>query len=138
MWLCGARSEPRQTAIEWVREHRGRLLFKFRGIDSIAAAEELAGWEVRVPLSERRELPPGEYYQTDLVGCQVVDASSGSTLGVVTGWQNYGAAPLMEVDAGAPGPPLLVPFARSICVEVDLAARRIVVALPEGLKELSG
>jgi ribosomal 30S subunit maturation factor RimM len=72
------------------------------------------------------------------VGCEVVDGSSGSTLGVVTGWQDYGAAPLMEVDADTPGEPLLVPFARSICVEVDLAARRIVVALPDGLKELNG
>jgi len=134
----GAPGAARWLEIEWVREHRGRLLIKFRGVDSIAAAEELAGAELRIPRSQRRELPAGEYYQSDLIGCQVVERGGGRRLGVVAGWQECGAAPLLEVDTGAPGGPLLVPFARSICVEVDLAERRIVVDLPEGLKELNG
>jgi ribosomal 30S subunit maturation factor RimM len=32
---------------------------------------------------------------------------------------------------------LLIPLAQEICVDVDLAARRIVVVLPEGLRELN-
>jgi len=32
---------------------------------------------------------------------------------------------------------LLIPFARSICVEIDPGARRIVVELPDGLKDLN-
>lgn len=132
------RAGARALEIEWVRPHRGRLVFKFRGVDSIAAARELRDAEVRIPASQRRELEAGEYYQADLIGCQVVEAASGRPLGVVRGWQEFGAAPLLEVDTGAPGEPLLVPFARSICVEVDVAARRLVVQLPEGLKELSG
>ena len=31
----------------------------------------------------------------------------------------------------------LIPFARSICVEIDPAAKRIVVDLPEGLLEVN-
>jgi len=136
VWPAGG--APRWLEVEWVREQRGRLVFKFHGVDSIAAADELAGAEVRVALAERRALPAGEYYQSDLVGCQVVERSSGRPVGLVRGWQEYGAAPLLEVDTGGPGEPMLVPFARSICVEVDPAARRIVVELPEGLKELNG
>jgi ribosomal 30S subunit maturation factor RimM len=30
---------------------------------------------------------------------------------------------------------LLIPFAAHICTEIDLASRRIVVSLPEGLRE---
>jgi ribosomal 30S subunit maturation factor RimM len=41
---------------------------------------------------------------------------------------------LLEVERQ--GEPLLVPFARAICVEIDVGRRRIVVDLPEGLKEL--
>jgi len=133
-----AHGAPRWLEIEWVREQRGRVVFKFRGVDSIAAAKELAGAEVRAALAERRALPAGEYYQSDLIGCQVVERSSGRPLGVVTGWQEYGAAPLLEVDTGAREEPMLVPFARSICVEVDPVARRVVVELPDGLKELNG
>jgi ribosomal 30S subunit maturation factor RimM len=36
------------------------------------------------------------------------------------------------VDGG-----LLIPFARSICKQIDPAARRIAVELPEGLKDLN-
>lgn len=133
----GGRCGFRTLEVEWVRDHRARLIFKFRGVDTIAAAQELAGAEVQIPLGQRRELPPGEYYQTDLVGFEVIERNGERPLGVVMGWQQYGAAPLMEVDTGG-GEPLLVPFARSICQQVDLAARRIVVELPEGLKELSG
>lgn len=136
--LRGGRCGTRTVEIEWVRAHRGRLIFKFRGLDTIAAARELAGAEVRIPRAQRRELPPEEYYQSDLIGCEVIERGQARPLGRVTGWQEYGAAALMEVDTGARGEPLLVPFARSICVEVDVAARRIVVELPEGLKELSG
>ncbi len=137
----GARGAPGQVVsleIESVREQRGRLIFKFRGVDSIAQADALAGAEIRVPLAERRPPAPDEFYHSDVVGCQVVEEKSGQPLGVVTGWQEIGGTPLLEVDTGAPGQPLLVPFARSICREIDLAGRRIVVDLPEGLKELNG
>ena len=136
--VSGPRGAPRQLEIEWVRAQRGRLIFKFRGVDSVSQAEELLPAEVRIPLAERRQLPAGEHYQSDLVGCRVVERSTGRPLGIVTGWREFGAAPLLEVDTGAPGEPLLVPFARSICVEIDRDARRIVVELPEGLKELNG
>jgi hypothetical protein len=31
----------------------------------------------------------------------------------------------------------LIPFARSICVEIDPAAKRVIVELPEGLEDLN-
>jgi 16S rRNA processing protein RimM len=136
--LRPARGAAQRAVIEWVRERRGRLVLKFRGVDSITAARELAGAEVCVPFRERRALPQEEYYHSDLVGCQVVERRGGRVLGVVTGWQEFGAAPLLEVDTGAAGEPLLVPFARSICVEIEPDARRILVELPEGLKDLNG
>jgi 16S rRNA processing protein RimM len=109
--------------------HNGTLIFKFRGVESISAAEALAGAEVRVPLEQRTPLEQGEFFQDDLVGCQVVDRRTGQPLGTVSGWQDGGGPGL---DGG-----LLIPFARSICVEIDPAAKRIAVELPEGLKDLN-
>jgi 16S rRNA processing protein RimM len=111
------------------------LVFKFRGIDSIADAEPLRGAELRIPREHRAPLPEGEYYQSDLVGCEVVDRNSGEKLGVVTGWREYGGPPLLEVNVGQ-GEPQLVPFAGAICVGIDVPGRRIVVDLPEGLLDL--
>lgn len=134
--LVGSDGQDRPFRIEWVREHRGGLVFKFQGVSSIAEAEPLEGSEVRVPLAERAVLPPGEYYHSDLAGCQVVDRASGAQLGVVTGFQEYGGPGLLEVER-PDGRQILIPFARSICTEIDLEARSIRVDLPEGLGDLS-
>ena len=112
--------------------HNGSLIFKFRGVDTISAAELLTGAEVRVPLSQRTPLDQGEFFQDDLLGCQVVDRRTGQSLGTVSGWEDGGGAGLLVVDGG-----MLIPFARSICVEIDPAAKRIAVDLPEGLRDLN-
>ena len=118
--------------VESVWVHGGVLIFKFAGIDSISEAEKLRGAEVRIPWRERAPLEPGEYFQSDLLGCEVVDHRSGASLGRVTGWDDAGGAGLLVLEGGA-----LIPFARSICVEIDPVRKRIAVELPEGLKELN-
>lgn len=123
--------------VESAWEHRGRVVLKFGGIDSISAAEELRGCEVRIPWQEREPLPEGEYYESDLLGFEVVDCHSGRSLGQVTGWQHYGGTPLLEVG-GAGGKQFEVPFAASICRRIDSGGRRIEVDLPEGLEDLNG
>jgi 16S rRNA processing protein RimM len=112
--------------------HQGTLILKFRGVDSMSAAELLRGAEVRVPLDQRAPLEPGEFFQDDLLGCQVIDRRTGQALGSVSGWEDGGGAGLLVVNGG-----LLIPFARSICVEIDPVAKRIAVELPEGLKDLN-
>jgi 16S rRNA processing protein RimM len=121
-----------RLAVENVWVHSGVLIFKFVGIDSISEAEKLRGAEVRVPWNERARLEPGEYFQSDLLGCEVVDNRSGAYLGRVTGWDDAGGAGLLVLEDGA-----LIPFARSICVDIDPVRKRIAVDLPEGLKELN-
>ena len=132
LWDGAERREPARIQETW--PHKNRLIFKFEGIDTIEQAERLAGWQVQIPAGERPEPAPGRYYVTDLVGCRVVEARSGRVVGEVAGWMETGATPLLRV-AGAAGE-VLVPFAASICVEVDPAARVIRVELPEGLEEL--
>jgi 16S rRNA processing protein RimM len=112
--------------------HSGALILKFRGIDSISDAEKLRGWEVRVPLSERAALEPGEFFQSDLVGCDVIEQGTGESLGRVAEWADSDGPGLLVLEGG-----MLIPFVRSICVEIDPASKRIAVQLPEGLKDLN-
>jgi 16S rRNA processing protein RimM len=125
-------AEGETFAIEEVWFHSGTLVFKFEGIKSIGEAELLYGSEVRVPISQRIALEDGEFFQSDLIGCEVFDQRNGAPLGRVTGWDDGGGSGLLVVDGD-----LLVPFARAICVEIDPANRRIAVVLPEGLKDLN-
>lgn len=119
--------------------YKGALIFRFDGIDSIEAAGPLQKLEVVIPKEERPSLGEDEVYLADLIGCSVVDRRTGLTLGAVTGWQDFGGSLVLEVAARGKigGEPLLIPFARSICVEIDPAKRRVVVDPPEGLLELN-
>jgi len=124
--------EPGRFQVESVREHLRVWLFKLQGVDTMSQAELLEHAEVRIPIAERPALDASEHYLSDLVGCEVRDSTTGDLVGTVTGWQDGGGAGLLEV-----GGELLIPFARSICVDIDTAAKRILVNLPEGLQDLN-
>ena len=126
----GASRASQRYEVESTWFHNGTLIFKFRGVDTISEAETLAGAEVCVPMSERAPLEPGEFFQSDLVGCEVVNRRTGVSLGRVSGWEDSGGSGLLVVEGG-----LLIPFVRAICVEIQPEAKRIAVELPEGLKE---
>lgn len=128
----GRAVEPGRLQVESVREHLRAWLFKFQGVDTISQAEALEQSEVRIPLAERLPLEESEHYLSDLMGCEVRESATGELVGVVTGWDDAGGSGLLEVDGG-----LLIPFARSICVEIDTRAKKILVNLPEGLKDLN-
>ena len=121
--------------VESVWEHARAWIFKFRGVDTISQAELLERAEVRIPLADRLPVERDEHYVSDLMGCEVRDGATGELLGAVTGWQDAGGSGLLEVGNG--DEPLLIPFARSLCVEIDTVKKRIVVNLPEGLKDLN-
>lgn len=121
--------EKHEVESSWF--HDSTLILKFRGVDSISEAERLIGSEVRIPMAERMSLDPGEFFESDLIGCEVVERATGEPLGRVSEWLDGGGAGLLVVGN------LLIPFASEICVEIDPAARRIAVELPEGLKDLN-
>jgi 16S rRNA processing protein RimM len=115
--------------------HGEQAVFKFRGVDTISDAERLAGAEIAIPAEQRGEIAADEYYQSDLLGCEVW-APDGRRLGIVTGWQETGGPLVIEVETPEKKE-LLIPFAKSIFTRIDVAARRIEVVLPEGLENLN-
>ena len=133
--LSGAGREI-DVEVERVWWHDGRPVFKFVGIDSRTAAEPLAGAEVGVPLDQRVPIQDGAFYQSDIIGCEVLDAVTGESLGVVSDWLEYGGTPLLEVRSPALEKDLLIPFAKAICTRVEVEAKKVYVNLPEGLKDL--
>jgi 16S rRNA processing protein RimM len=124
----------RPAEVERIWFHDGRPVFKFVGIDSISDAESWQNADVLVREAERAEPEEGEYSHADLIGCRVV-AESGEPVGVVKGLEEYGGPSLLRVEL-TDGREVLVPFAKSICREIDVAAKIIRVQLPEGLTEL--
>lgn len=110
--------------------HDGRPVFKLKDVDTIDAAEKIAGQLITIPLADRLPLGEGEVYYGDLIGCQVVD--HGQIIGEVSDYHEAPPGPIL-LEVG----PHLIPFAPGLCPNVDLAARRIETDLPEGFLELA-
>jgi 16S rRNA processing protein RimM len=117
-----------------VRFQRGRPIVALKGIDTIEAAESLAGAELGIPESELTQLPAGHYYRHDLVGCRV-ETIAGTHVGVVK--EVEGEAETIRLVISGEHGDVLVPLAAEICREIDVMRRRILIAPPQGLLELN-
>jgi 16S rRNA processing protein RimM len=132
LYALSRRGERRELELEHFWPHKGGLVLKFRGVDDISAAEELAGAELQIPREQRAQLLPGEAYVSDLVGCVVI--ADGHELGPIAELDfSAGTAPLLVVRKG--GKEYLIPFAEEFVEELDVAGRRVRMKLPEGLLE---
>jgi 16S rRNA processing protein RimM len=125
----------RELEIEDLWPHKGLLVVKFAGVDSMNDAETLIGAELQVPLAERAGLDAGFTYVSDLIGCTVFDrdAEIGRIEDVEFG---AGEAPLLIV-AGAAGKKFDVPFAEAYLEKVDAAQREVRMNLPEGMLDVN-
>jgi len=116
------------------RVQNGRPVLGFEGFGSIEDVERLAGLDLRIPEDSLLPLDAGAYYVHDLVGC-AVETISGEPVGEVKRVEGGTGASVLSVE-GRRGE-VLVPLAADICVEVDIAGRRIRINPPEGLLELN-
>ena len=124
----------RELEVQDFWPHKGLLVFKFAGVDSISQAETLVGCELQVPQSQRSELQAGWNYVSDLVGCSVLDR--GRDIGRIEDVEfGAGEAPLLIVRDAARR--VEIPFAEAYLDGVDLERRQVRMNLPEGLLEVN-
>lgn len=120
--------------ISAARFHQGRAIVAFEGVTSIEAAEAIGRGDVRIAPADQGALPAGVYFHHQLEGC-VVSTTDGTVVGEVVRVDGAVGSSLLVVRRGSGE--VLVPLASEICVEVEPAARRIVIAPPEGLLDLN-
>jgi len=112
-----------------------RVVLKFAGVDSIETAQALVNCKVCVPANDAVELEAEEFYDWELEGC-AVSTLEGKMVGRVREVMRTGGTELLVVAReDAPGKDHLVPFAETICVEVDIENKSIKIDPPEGLLE---
>jgi 16S rRNA processing protein RimM len=125
----------REITLESHWLHKGRVVLKFAGIDSINDAEGLRGFDVVIPASERAELNDGSVYISDLIGCEVVDlASEAHSIGTIADVDRQASLLIVQPAKGGEH---LIPFAQAYLVKIDVAAKRVEMRLPEGLLEIN-
>jgi 16S rRNA processing protein RimM len=124
----------RSLQIEEKWFHGDRIVLKFAGFDAPEMAKELVGSELAIPAGERVQLPQDNYYEWELIGCQV-ETISGTIVGQVRQIMRTGAVELLAIADDA-GRERLVPMARDIVVEIDKERKLIRIDPPAGLLEL--
>ncbi|HZD47331.1 MAG TPA: ribosome maturation factor RimM [Silvibacterium sp.] len=125
----------REVTLESHWMHKGRVVLKFSGVDSIDDAEALRSLLVAIPSDERAPLADDSVYISDLIGCDVIDvASSPLQIGTVRDLDRE--AGLLIVQP-ARGEEILIPFAKTYLVNIDTRAKRIEMRLPEGLLDIN-
>jgi 16S rRNA processing protein RimM len=130
-------SQPEPVRVEGVWRHKGRVVLKFSGVDSIDQANRLRGVYVLIPREERMPLPAHQYYVWELKGCRVITARQGVTreVGTVTDVEPTGGVDLLHV--ATPRGEVLIPLAQDICKRIDTAEKIIIIDPPEDLLELN-
>lgn len=117
--------------LERARLHGGAVLLKLAGCDDRSAADALRGSLIQVSMEEALPLEKGEYWVHQIMGLKVW-TTEGDSLGVVQEVLETGANDIYVVRSQS-GPGVLIPALKSVVLEIDLAAGRMLVELPEGL-----
>ena len=111
--------------VEWSRAGHPGLVVKLHGIDNRTLAELFRGRYLEVPEGDRRELEPGRFYYSQVVGLAVI-TQSGDEIGVI---EEVLERPANDVWVSRKGTiEHLIPATSDALVEVDVARGRVVVA----------
>ncbi|MEP7213432.1 MAG: ribosome maturation factor RimM [Acidobacteriota bacterium] len=127
-----ASGDQRELKIEKFWFQKGRVILKFAGLDTIEAAETLRDTDVCVPEADAVELEDDEFFDWQLAGCKV-ESIDGTPIGEVAEVMRTGGTEILVVKGDEKE--YLIPFAESICTEVDIENKLIRIDPPEGLLE---
>ena len=119
---------PEPAVIRTARQHLGRLLLGFEGVEDRDAADRFRGAWLSIPVASARPLGQDEFWPHQLVGLTVVD-QEGRERGRVADVVPGAAHDLLSVELPGGGSALVPAVAALVTVELD-AGRVLVDAVP--------
>jgi 16S rRNA processing protein RimM len=120
--------------IESLALDRNAYILKLEGVDTLEAADALAGVEIFAAERDFRGLDRDTYYDFQVLGCRV-RTRDGAEVGDVSGVLSAGGPLVLVVKRGAAE--VFVPFTGAIVVKVDPEAGEVVIDPPDGLLDLN-
>ncbi|MCX6573574.1 MAG: ribosome maturation factor RimM [Candidatus Aminicenantes bacterium] len=113
---------------------RNAYVLKLKGVDTLAAADALAGLDIYAAATDFRRLGRDLFYDFQVIGCRV-RTRDGTEIGEVASVLAAGGPVVLVVRRGSGD--VYVPFTEAICVKVDPEAREVVIDPPDGLLDLN-
>jgi 16S rRNA processing protein RimM len=119
----------RSFAVTAEGEAKGNLIVRVEGISDRDQAQALNGLRLYVNRSKLGDLEEDEFLHADLIGLEAVTAD-GSPMGRIRAVHDFGGGDILEIERpGADS--VLAPFTKAIVPDVNIAARRVTIDLPE-------
>ncbi len=115
--------------LESARLQKDTVLAKFRGMDTPEAWIPFRHKDLYVTEDELVPLPVGQYYIHQIVGIEVFD-ENGAMQGILNDVFQTGSNDVYVVKS-PDGKELLLPAIDTVIKQIDVAGRRMIVALPE-------
>ncbi|MBL9046681.1 MAG: 16S rRNA processing protein RimM [Tabrizicola sp.] len=120
----------REFRITLTRPVAGGLGARIAGVSSKEAADALRGTSLFLAREKLPQLPDNEFYHADLIGLAAYDVG-GVLIGQVSAVHNHGAGDILEISSIRHKSALLLPFTFAIVPNIDIAAGKLVVDLPD-------
>ena len=120
--------DGRSFEIKVVGHSKELLRVKIKGVDDRTTAETLKGTEFYVSRDVLPELDDeDEYYESDLIGLDVIEESSNKKVGTICGFYNFGAGEILEIKLDSQKNPEMIPFNKQYVPTVNIDDGYIIV-----------
>lgn len=126
------RGKLTEYPVEGVRVHKGMVLLKLEGVDSMTAGEALKNTDVKITRDMASPCGEDEYYIKDLYGMAVFD-DHGKEIGEIKDILFTGANDVYVIKTN--GRDILLPAIKQCVLSVNAAENKMVIHLLEGLVE---
>jgi len=122
-------------SLEECRIHKGAIILKLNGVDSISHAEMLRGMLIKVGHDELMPLPEGRFYIFQIIGLEAI-TTTGLKLGVITDVLQTGANDVYVVrpyDGITRLKEILIPVIPQVVSEIKPEEGFVIIELMDGL-----
>ena len=128
--------EEISAKIERVRYQKDRPVIKLEGFDDRTSVEPLRNMEISIDSSDLEELPEGEHYVRNLIGCRVIDIAGGGSkeIGILQDVIQNTAQSVLDVKTPE-GRSVLIPAVDAFLRKIDEEEGLIEVELIPGFLE---
>lgn len=120
-----------EKKIEDVKYIKNMVLLKLEGIDSIDEAEKYKNLYIKINKKNAVELPEDSYLIVDVIKCDVY-TDEGELLGKMIDVLDTGSNDVYVVK-NSEGKEILLPAIKEVIKSVDIANKKIIVKLMDGL-----
>ena len=117
--------------IQGVKYNKNMVILKLEGIDNIDEAEKYRNFYIKINRKDAIELPDDSYFIVDILQCEVF-TDANEHLGKVVDVFSTGSNDVYTVKTEE-GKEILLPAIEDVIKEVDIANKKIVVHLLDGL-----